>query len=51
MQQAKIQGFVVLDYGEHFEAAIDHLAGMLGESRLHYDETFVEGGLDVAPRR
>jgi NADPH2:quinone reductase len=49
MQRAKIQGFLVLDYGEHFEEAINHLAGMLGEGKLHYDETIVEGGLDVAP--
>lgn len=49
MQRARIQGFLVLDYGEHFEEAINHLAGMLGEGKLHYDETIVNGGIDAAP--
>ena len=49
MQRAKIQGFLVLDYVEHFEEAINHLATMLAEGNLHYDETIVNGGLEKAP--
>jgi NADPH-dependent curcumin reductase CurA len=48
MQRATIQGFLVLDYGDRFEEAIGYLGGLLGEGKLHYDETIVEGGIDVA---
>jgi NADPH2:quinone reductase len=49
MQRATIRGFLVLDFGARFEEAIGHLAGMLGEGKLNYDETIVEGGIDAAP--
>lgn len=49
MQRATIKGFLVLDYGDRFEEAIGFLAGMLGEGKLHYDETIVDGGLEQAP--
>ncbi len=49
MQRATIQGFLVLDYGDRFEEAIGHLAGLLGAGKLHYDETIVEGGIEQAP--
>lgn len=49
MQRATMKGFLVLDYVDRFEEAIGHLAGMLGAGNLHYDETIVNGGLDVAP--
>jgi NADPH-dependent curcumin reductase CurA len=49
MQRATIQGFLVLDHADRYEEAIGYLAGLLGEGRLHYDETIVEGGLDAAP--
>ncbi len=49
MQRATIQGFLVLDYGDRFEEAINHLAGMLGAGKLNYDETIVEGGIEQAP--
>ena len=49
MQRATIRGFLVLDYVDRFEEAIDHLAGMLGEGKLHYDETIVPGGIEAAP--
>jgi NADPH-dependent curcumin reductase CurA len=49
MQRATIQGFLVLDYGDRFEEAIGHLAGLLGAGKLHYDETIVDGGLEQAP--
>ena len=49
MQRATIQGFLVLDYGDRFEEAIGHLAGLLGEGKLHYDETIVDGGIEAAP--
>ncbi|MDX6581184.1 MAG: hypothetical protein QOI10_368 [Solirubrobacterales bacterium] len=50
MQRATIKGFLVLDYGYRFEEAIGYLAGLLGEGKLHYDETIVNGGLEVAPQ-
>ena len=34
MQRATIQGFLVLDYADRFEEAINHLAGMLGAGKL-----------------
>jgi NADPH-dependent curcumin reductase CurA len=49
MQRATIQGFLVLDYADRFEEAINHLAGMLGAGNLHYDETIVDGGIAAAP--
>lgn len=49
MQRATIKGFLVLDYGHRFEEAIGYLAGLLGEGKLHYDETIVNGGLEKAP--
>jgi NADPH-dependent curcumin reductase CurA len=49
MQRATIRGFLVLDYGDRFEEAINYLAGLLGEGKLHYDETIVDGGLAMAP--
>jgi NADPH2:quinone reductase len=49
MQRATIQGFLVLDYADRFEEAIGHLATLLGEGKLHYDETIVEGGIEAAP--
>jgi len=49
MQRATIQGFLVLDYGHRFAEAIGHLAGLLGEGKLHYDETIVNGGIEAAP--
>jgi NADPH-dependent curcumin reductase CurA len=49
MQRATIQGFLVLDYGARFAEAIGYLAGLLGEGKLHYDETIVEGGIEAAP--
>jgi NADPH2:quinone reductase len=49
MQRATIHGFLVLDHGDRFQEAIGYLAGLLGEGRLHYDETIVDGGLDAAP--
>jgi NADPH-dependent curcumin reductase CurA len=48
MQRATIQGFLVLDYGDRFEEAITYLGTLLAEGKLHYDETIVEGGIDVA---
>jgi NADPH-dependent curcumin reductase CurA len=49
MQRATIRGFLVLDFAARFEEAITHLATMLGEGKLNYDETIVEGGLKAAP--
>jgi NADPH-dependent curcumin reductase CurA len=49
MQRATIRGFLVLDFGHRFEEAIGYLAGLLGEGKLRYDETIVEGGIEAAP--
>jgi NADPH-dependent curcumin reductase CurA len=43
MRRATMTGFLVLDYAERFPEAIGYLAGLLGEGRLHSDETVVEG--------
>ncbi|MFD8561959.1 NADP-dependent oxidoreductase [Streptosporangium canum] len=49
MQRATIKGFLVLDWAHRFEEAITYLAGLLGEGKLHYDETIVDGGIEAAP--
>jgi NADPH2:quinone reductase len=49
MQRATIRGFLVLDFGHRFEEAIGYLGGLLGEGKLHYDETIVDGGIEAAP--
>jgi len=49
MQRATMIGFLVLDHADRFEEAITHLATMLGEGKLVYDETLVEGGIAAAP--
>ena len=48
MQRATVQGFLVLDFAARFEEAIGYLGGLLGEGKLHYDETIVDGGIEVA---
>jgi NADPH2:quinone reductase len=48
MQRSTIEGFLVLDHADKFMQAITDLAMHLGEGRLHYDETVVEG-LENAP--
>nr|WP_055504245.1 NADP-dependent oxidoreductase [Nonomuraea pusilla] len=49
MQRATIKGFLVLDWAHRYEEAITYLAGLLGEGKLHYDETIVDGGIEAAP--
>jgi NADPH-dependent curcumin reductase CurA len=48
MQRATMTGFLVLDHADRFEEAIAELATLLGEGRLRYDETIVDG-LESAP--
>jgi len=48
MQRATMRGFLVLDHVDRFPEAIDHLAGLLAEGKLKYDETIVDG-LENAP--
>jgi NADPH2:quinone reductase len=48
MQRATMTGFLVLDHADRFEEAIGELGTLLGEGRLRYDETFVDG-LESAP--
>ena len=49
MQRATIKGFLVLDFGDRFEEAIGYLGGLLGEGKLHYDETIRDGGIEAMP--
>jgi NADPH-dependent curcumin reductase CurA len=49
MQRATMQGFIVSDHVDQFEAGAEYLAGLLAEGRLKYDETMVEG-FDQAPK-
>jgi NADPH-dependent curcumin reductase CurA len=49
MQRARIQGFLVLDFGARFGEAMDHLGKLLAEGKLHHDETILEGGIEAAP--
>jgi NADPH2:quinone reductase len=48
MQRATMQGFIVSDHVDQFEAGAAYLAGLLGEGKLKYDETVVDG-FDQAP--
>jgi NADPH-dependent curcumin reductase CurA len=48
MQRATMTGFLVLDHPDRFGEAIGALAQLLGEGRLRYDQTIVDG-LDNAP--
>lgn len=43
MRRASMAGFLVLDHPERFPEAIGYLAGLLGEDRMHGDETIVDG--------
>ena len=47
-KRAKIEGFLVLDYYDRAEQAVQELAGWLGEGKLKF-ETTVEEGLENAP--
>jgi NADPH-dependent curcumin reductase CurA len=49
LQRARMQGFLVLDYGARFPEAIEKLAGWLAEGRLKQKEDIQEG-LENAPR-
>ena len=48
MQRATMTGYLVLDHADRFGQAIADLAVLLGEGRLRYDETIVDG-LERAP--
>jgi len=43
MQRATIRGFIVLDHPDRFPEAVGHIAGLMGEGRLTYRETIVDG--------
>lgn len=43
MRRASMKGFVVLDHADRFPEAIGYLAGLLGEGKLHSEETIVDG--------
>jgi len=49
MQRATIRGFLVLDHGDRFPEAMAYLGGLLGEGKLHYDETIRDGGIEAVP--
>jgi len=48
MRRASLHGFIVLDHGDRFQEAIEHLANLLDSGQLRYDETIVDG-LEKAP--
>jgi NADPH2:quinone reductase len=43
MSRASIRGFLVFDHVDRFPEAIEHLAGLMAEGKLHSDETVVDG--------
>lgn len=43
MSRASLKGFIVSDHPDQFPAAAEYLAGLLGEGKLKYDETIVDG--------
>ncbi|WP_354698482.1 Putative NADP-dependent oxidoreductase YfmJ [Paraconexibacter sp. AEG42_29] len=43
MRRATMTGYLVLDHVDRFPEAIEHLAGLLGDGRMHSDETVVDG--------
>jgi NADPH-dependent curcumin reductase CurA len=43
MSRASIAGFLVFDHVERFTEAIEHLAGLMAEGKLKYEETVVDG--------
>ena len=47
-KRARLEGFLVLDYYDRAEKAVQELAGWLGEGKLTY-QTTVEEGLENAP--
>jgi NADPH-dependent curcumin reductase CurA len=47
MQRATMRGFIVSDHVDMFEAGAAYLAGLLGEGKLRYSETIVEGFEDT----
>jgi NADPH-dependent curcumin reductase CurA len=44
-----MQGFVVFDYADQFQAAGKELAQWLAEGKLQRKETIIKGGLAAAP--
>jgi NADPH2:quinone reductase len=43
MSRASIAGFLIFDHVERFPEAIEHLAGLMAEGKLKYEETVVDG--------
>jgi len=43
MRRASIRGFLVFDHVDRFPEAIEHLAGLMVQGKLKYDETVVDG--------
>jgi NADPH2:quinone reductase len=43
MQRATVRGFIVLDHPDRFVEAVTHIAGLMGEGKLTYRETIVDG--------
>jgi NADPH-dependent curcumin reductase CurA len=48
VKRAHVGSFLVLDNADRFPEAIEYLSGLLGEGKLKYDETVIEG-LEHAP--
>lgn len=48
VNRARMQGFIVSDYSDQYEAAVGEMAGWLAEGTLRYRETIVQG-LEMFP--
>jgi hypothetical protein len=49
MRRARIEGFIILDYGERYGEAAGAIVGWHREGKLRYRETIVEGDITGAP--
>ncbi len=49
MRRARVEGFIILDYGHRFPEAAAKLIEWWQAGKLRYRETVLEGGLEMAP--
>ena len=49
MRRARVEGFIILDYGARFAEAGAKLAEWWQAGKLRYRETVLDGGLEMAP--
>ena len=48
IRRARMEGFLVMDYFDRAESAIEDLVGWIGDGKISYRETIVEG-IDTFP--